>query len=370
METTHGRRVRLRYPAPVDQQLAFPGAWQTQIARFPKTRYQGSKRKLLPWILGCLEGLPFATALDAFSGSGAVAYGLKALGKGVTANDLLESNRRVAAALVENEEVTLAPGRAGALLGGGEGEGTFIADTFGGIYYTDEENRQLDRMAAGLAAMAPGAERELASFALFQACLVKRPFNLFHRRNLSLRTADVERSFGNKTTWERPFAELLPRFATEASSAVFRGMQPCRALAGDALQVPGEFDLVYLDPPYVPVSTDGPDYLAYYHFLEGLCDPAGWPARVDRETRNRRLCDVPSPWRRRQRIRELLRALYRRHPRAILALSYRSDGVPSPEELEVDLRAERGEVTVYDAGSYRYVLSTNRRSRELLFVAH
>ena len=346
--------------------------WRAQMARFPPTRYQGSKRKLLPWILDVLAPLPFTSALDAFSGSAAVGYGLKAQGKAVTCNDLLEANRRVAGALVANDRATLTGEQAGELAQRSSDVeyDTFVSDTFGGIYYTDEENQQLDRMKGNLAAMPQGPSRDLASFALFQACLVKRPFNLFHRRNLSLRTADVQRSFGNKTTWERPFSELLPKFAAEASGAVFEGAQPCGARAGDVLDIEGGYDLVYLDPPYVPAHTEGPDYLAYYHFLEGLCEPATWPDRVDRSTRNRRMADPPNPWSRRRRIRELLQGVYHRHPRAILALSYRSDGVPSPDELLTDLRSERGEVSVHDAGAYRYALSTNKRSRELLFVAY
>jgi len=346
--------------------------WRSQIDRFPPTRYQGSKRKLLPWILDVLAELPFDTALDGFSGSAAVGYGLKALGKAVTCNDLLEANRRVAAALVANDREVLEGEGALALLARAAGVryDSFVAETFGGVYYTDEENRQLDLLKGNLAAWPGGPRRDLASFAVIQACLVKRPFNLFHRRNLALRTRDVERSFGNKTTWERPFAELLPRFATEASGAVFEGERRCRATAGDVAELEGDYDLVYLDPPYVPARTEGPDYLAYYHFLEGLCDPEGWPARVDHSTRNLRMSGSPSPWSRRARIRGLLRSVYRRFPRSILALSYRSDGIPSPEDLLSDLRAERGEVAVHDAGAYRYVLSTNRRSRELLFLAY
>ena len=346
--------------------------WSRQIARFPATRYQGSKRKLLPWILGCLEPLPFHTALDAFSGTAAVAYGLKALGRTVTANDVLESNRRVAQALVVNDRVTLESAAAAGLLERRPGTPyrTFIADTFDGIYYTAEENRQLDVIVSNLEALPPGPARALASFALFQACLVKRPFNLFHRRNLSLRTADVRRTFGNKRTWERPFAELLPRFAAEASRAVFAGRRSCSARCGDVLDLDASFDLVYMDPPYVPARGEGPDYRSYYHFLEGLCDPGGWPGRVDPSTRNRRMRGPRSPWSDRSRIRGLLRELYARHPRSILALSYRSDGVPDPDDLLADLRAARGEVQAHDAGTYRYALSTNRRSRELLFVGY
>ena len=57
----------------------------------------------------------------------------------------------------------------------------------------------------------------LARHALNQACLMKRPFNLFHRKNLYIRTANVERQFGNKTTWETPFPTLFTRLVKEAN---------------------------------------------------------------------------------------------------------------------------------------------------------
>ncbi len=45
-------------------------------------------------------------------------------------------------------------------------------------------------------------------WALFQSCISKRPYNLFHRKNLYVRTADVKRNFGNKTTWDKPFESI------------------------------------------------------------------------------------------------------------------------------------------------------------------
>lgn len=349
-----------------------PETWREQITRFPSTRYQGSKRKLLPWLLERLQSLPFETALDAFCGTSAVAYGLKALGKQVTTNDLLESNRCISEALVVNDSEELVAEDAARLLEpvAGRSYPTFVADTFGDIYFTDPENRQIDVLVTNLADLPPGGRTCLAWFAMFQACLSKRPFNLFHRRNLSLRTADVPRSFGNKATWDRPLDTLLRRFADEGSAAVFAGARPCRALSMDVLELRGEYDLVYLDPPYVPARGAGADYLRYYHFLEGLLGYDRWPGRVDPATRNLRMSDPPSGWADRRLIRGLLRRVYRRFPQAVLALSYRSDGVPLPEELLADLKTARGEVQIHDAGSYHYALSTNRRSRELLFVAY
>ena len=343
-----------------------------QVHRFPSTRFQGSKRKLLPWLLRCLDEVPCDTALDAFSGTAAVSYGLKVLGKAVTCNDLLVSCQRAACALVANEGETLSGDEAEDLLRvvPGQEYGTLIADTFGGVYFTDEENRQLDVVAGNLSAMPPGNKRDLASFAVFQAALSKRPFNLFHRRNLSLRTADVERSFGNKTTWDTPLAPLLRRFADEGSAAVFESGRRCHAIVGDVTAVEGRYDLVYMDPPYVSARGSGVDYARYYHFLEGLCGYTRWAERIDHSTRNLRLAGAPSPWSKPRLIREQLRRTFAHFPDGVIALSYRSDGVPHPEDLLADLRAARGSVAQYDAGSYSYVLSTNRASRELLFVGH
>ena len=52
-------------------------------ARFPSTRYQGSKNKLVDWIWEGLADLDFTTCLDAFGGTGAVSYKLKQKGKKV-----------------------------------------------------------------------------------------------------------------------------------------------------------------------------------------------------------------------------------------------------------------------------------------------
>ena len=40
------------------------------LKKIPTTRYQGSKRKILPWLYDCLEKYEFHSVLDAFGGSG------------------------------------------------------------------------------------------------------------------------------------------------------------------------------------------------------------------------------------------------------------------------------------------------------------
>jgi len=83
---------------------------------------------------------------------------------------------------------------------------------------------------------------------LFQSAMAKRPYNLFHRKNLTCgrRTWHEAR---NKAAWDRPFEQHFQTFAAEANSAVFDNGTKCRARLGDALEVDGDYDLVYIDPP-------------------------------------------------------------------------------------------------------------------------
>ena len=119
---------------------------------FPRTRYQGSKRKLAHAIVEQVRGLEFTTVLDAFGGTGAVAYAFKRAGKEVTYNDLLAFNHQIGLALIENDSVRLdeegiaAIGRARP----GVEYDDFIERTFEGIYFTTAENRWLDLAVADI----------------------------------------------------------------------------------------------------------------------------------------------------------------------------------------------------------------------------
>ncbi len=338
---------------------------------FPSTRYQGSKARSAAWIVERLDVYGCETALDAFGGTGAVAWRLKQAGLAVTFNDALEWNRQVGLALIANDRETVDPRIASAIgtLRKGRSYGSFIARTFGGIYYTDAENAWLDVAIQNIDAEHAGHARSLLLFALFQACLVKRPYNLFHRANLAMRLRRVPRSFGNKVTWERPFDELMPRYLGEANRAVFRGRRRCKAIRKDVLDVPAGLDLVYLDPPYVPARGPGVDYLDFYHFLEGLSRYDEWPDRIDRSSPRRGMPaqDTISGWADRRRIANLLETVFDLHRHSILALSYRNDGVPSADELMQMLKRHKRKVEVHERPCSPYALS-KRNSRELLLI--
>jgi adenine-specific DNA-methyltransferase len=245
----------------------------------------------------------------------------------------------------------------------------FIARTFDGIYFLPAENRWLDMVCQNIAAMKSRFARALAYYALFQSALVKRPFNLFHRRNLYMRTARVRRGFGNKTTWDRSFEEHFRRFAAEANAAVLDSGVQCKAMNRDALAVQGSFDVVYIDPPYINGRGRGVDYHGFYHFLEGMADYANWPDRIDHGSKHRRIEPVDTPWTKPKQVKAALAQLFERFADSVLVMSYRSDGVPARAELVRLMKRFKPRVRVHTPSRrYQYVLSTNRRSTELLLI--
>jgi hypothetical protein len=121
---------------------------------------------------------------------------------------------------------------------------SFIQDTFKGIYYLDQENEWLDIVTFNIRMLSEKysgdmlrKKRALAYHALFQACLCKRPFNMFHRNNLYLRTAHVKRTFKNKATWDKKFPYLFEQFHEEISKTIFRNKHRHKAICKDIFKI-------------------------------------------------------------------------------------------------------------------------------------
>jgi adenine-specific DNA methylase len=340
------------------------------MTKFPSTRYQGSKAKLVDWIWAQICELEFSTCLDAFGGTGVIGYRFKQAGKQVTYNDLLRFNYYFGRALIENGQTRLAAADVSWLLCRQPHVNypRFIQDNFRHIYYTEQENEWLDRTMTNILLLDDPYKRVLAFFALCQACLVKRPFNLFHRKNLYLRLAEVERSFGNKRSWDRPFEDWFQLFIAEANRAVFDNQQTNVAMNCDATQVPGEYDLLYIDTPYISKRGATVDYLDYYHFLEGLTVYEAWGDHIDHHSKHRRFKRRPNAWASTKQIHAAFEALVRRYRQSIIVISYRSDGIPSEEELTSLLKKYKRTVRTEYYGHYKYVLSTNSKVKEILLI--
>lgn len=340
------------------------------VAKFPSTRYQGSKQKFTDWIWDSVKDIPFHTVLDAFGGTGSVSFRLKEEGKEVTYNDILPFNHIIGRALIENEDTVLDDYEVEMLLHRQPGVSypDFIERTFKDIYFTDEENRWLDVVSTNIRLMNDVYKQAIAYFALFQSCIIKRPYNLFHRKNLYVRLQDVSRSFGNKKTWDTPFETHFRKFVNEANNSVFNNGECCRSMNRNVFDIERKYDFVYIDTPYLNEKGVGVDYADFYHFLNGIVDYENWSSQIDYSSKHLRLYRHPNVWNNSETIYRAFEQLFYQFRKSTMAISYRSNGIPTINELVEMLKRLGKNVRIVQSGDIKYVLST-RQSNEVLIVA-
>ncbi|MBQ8761017.1 MAG: DNA adenine methylase [Bacteroidales bacterium] len=354
----------------MDSQLSLFAEVIPTKAKFPSTRYQGSKLKFVDWIWQCIKDIPFYTMLDAFGGTGCISFKMKEEGKKVTYNDILPFNHIIGKALIENNSTLLSDYDIENILRIHKDISypDFIEKTFKDIYYTDEENHWLDIVTTNIKFMDDEYKQAIAYFALFQSCIIKRPYNLFHRKNLYVRMQDVKRSFGNKKTWDTPFETHFRKFVQEANSAVFSNNGSCVSINQNVFDINQKFDLIYIDTPYINSDGIGIDYADFYHFLDGLTNYDTWSSQIDYSSKHLRLKRTPNDWNNSETIYNAFENLFGKFSDSILVISYRSNGIPTIEELTDMLKKNGKDVKIYQSSEIKYVLS-NKQSNEVLIVA-
>lgn len=340
---------------------------------FPQTRYQGSKFKLLPWISDSLSSmnLNYQTVLDAFSGTSSISYLFKTLNKTVISNDIMPCNYYTSKALIQNNDITLNQEDICFLLQKHSNSivyENFISHTFQNIYYTDEENQWLDIVTQNILKLNCEYKKSIAFWALFQSCIIKRPYNLFHRKNLHIRMANVPRTFGNKTTWDKTFEYFFQKFILEANQAIFSNSYSHQSYCEDIFQlnIP-QPDLVYIDPPYIPQKGSKTTYYDFYHFLNGLADYSNWKQKIDYSSKNLKLISPYSIWEDKKNIIHAFQILFEKFQKSTLVISYRNDGIPNIEDLLLELKKYGKKTSVYFI-DYQYVFSKNN-TQEVLIIA-
>lgn len=338
--------------------------------QFPSTRYQGSKYKLREWIQHSLEKLSFETVLDAFSGTCSISYTLKEMNKQVFTNDNMRFNNYIAKALVENNTEFITKEDYEEILQKKSGfkYSNFIEDTFQDIYYLDEENKWLDLVVQNIHQIKNEYKKSMFFWALFQACISKRPYNLFHRKNLYVRTSNVKRSFGNKVTWDKSFEEHFYKFIKQINDAVFDNQKGNISFCKDIFELDVIADLIYIDTPYIPQKGSITTYREFYHFLEGLTMYENWNSKIDYNSKHRRLLPKYSVWDDKKRIKFAFDTLIEKYKKSILVISYRSDGIPTIEEISEQLK-KHGKKVHIETVDYQYVLSKKRNLKEVLIIA-
>ena len=353
------------------------------IKNYPSTRYQGSKRKIIPWIYENIKDLNFETVLDIYGGTGSVSYMFKKMGKTVTYNDSLRFNYLIGKAVIENKEIRLNESDVEFLLNHKSEEAyNKVQKFFHDIYYYPKENKWIDKTISAIESLNsyPAKVLEfksaLAYYSLFQACLIKRPFNLFHRKNLNLRKNKVKRTFGNYTSWNKSFIDYYLKFIDEANDLVFDNGKECFStnyLVEDIDKI--EFDLVYLDPPYYrkDSSNETSDYQKVYHFLEGLAHYNNWEELIDFNSINRRFKrQIKSAEPTNMELIKTFEEIFYRFKSSHLVFSYKKGGTPSIETLVKLLKRYKKNVFTRSF-HYKYALNHQngnaRKNREVLIIA-
>lgn len=299
-----------------------------------------------------------------------MSFRLKEEGKEVTYNDILPFNHIIGRALIENEGTVLDDYEVEMLLHRQQDVSypDFIERTFKDIYFTDEENRWLDVVSTNIRQMNDVYKQAIAYFALFQSCIIKRPYNLFHRKNLYVRLQDVSRSFGNKKTWDTPFEPHFRKFVKEANNSVFNNGECCRSMNRNVFDIERKYDFVYIDTPYLNEKGVGVDYADFYHFLNGIVDYENWSSQIDYSSKHLRLYRHPNVWNNTETIYRAFEQLFYQFRQSTMAISYRSNGIPTINELVGMLKRLGKNVRIFQTGDIKYVLST-RQSNEVLIVA-
>lgn len=310
----------------------------------------GSKHRLLPWIHEVVSDIPFDRALDAFSGSGCVGYLFKAMGKEVISNDFLRFPSVIATATVENATTTISPAVLERLLAPAP-HGDFIQRTFRDVFFTRADLGFLDRVSANVARVRNPYVKAVALAALVRSCIKLQPRGVFTVAGSRNRYDDGRRDL--HIPLEQHFREQVVVY----NGCVFDNGRHNRATNADVFDVePKHFDLVYLDPPYVPRADDN-CYMKRYHFVEGLV--SYWrDAEILYDTKVRKLAKPFTPFSYRRTAVGAFAALFARFQHSAVVLSYSSNGYPDLSALLALLREYKDHVEVHSR-PHRYHFGTH-----------
>lgn len=299
---------------------------EESLVNFPDTRYMGSKRKLLTSLSSIFEQLDFDTALDAFSGTSSVAYLLKMMGKSVDTNDYMRFNYYIAKALVENSRIKLNDDEVQEIIQFNSSEkSNFIEKEFSGLYYSKKDCRWLDSAIANIEFLSNPYKKAIALTALCRACIKKRPRGIF--TYTGMRYDDGRKDLKIELAYHFIAAVKM------INDSVINTGEQCRAFNQDIMKFKKtDYDLVYLDPPYLSLKSDN-EYTRRYHFLEGLV--SYWShVEINRSTKTKKFDRFDSMFTHKDTIVPAFEELFDRYKKSTLVLSYSSNCFPNADILK------------------------------------
>lgn len=346
--------------------------------KLPNTRYQGSKKKIINDIYHLMiTHFKPAHILDLFGGSAICSLYFQMKNIKTTYNDILKFNSINANGMLDNDlnnipsvediEMIFKPVSTIEYT-------SFIYDTFKDIYYTDDENKQLDIFRENIKHYSNEniKKKDVMYYFIFQSLISKRPYNLFHRKNLSMRTSDVERNFGNKTTWEKPFIAHMQKFRKELIK-LYEQKQTIDIANTNIInmsynKIPDEIlsdiDTIYIDPPYFKNDCKDSQYFDNYHFLEGFISES-WDADIDFSTKHLKLKTTKDNII--ENADKMFDDIIEKYGNKNLVISYNTKAFPKVSDIETKLKKIYNKVITTQI-DYKYALS-KAKSQEVLILA-
>jgi DNA adenine methylase/adenine-specific DNA-methyltransferase len=233
-------------------------------------------------------------------------------------------------------------------------ESGFILKTFQGIFFQPDDLRFLDHIWSRMHLLESEKQRALVVSALVRSCMKRQPRGVFTVAGDPERYKDGRRDL--RLSLREHFLESIQVF----NSLVFSNGRPNRARCGDIFDIAGSYDLVYMDPPYVPRADDN-CYIKRYHLLEGLA--SCWEAEgtgILLDTKVRKIPKRFTPFSYRRTAMDAFTRLFERFRESILALSYSSNGYPDMESLLSLMKRFKRRVAVHER-EHRYHFGTHAR---------
>ena len=338
-----------------------------QIEKYPATRFMGSKQKLLSNIWDAASQFSFDTVLDLFSGSGIVSYMFKSRGKKVYSNDYMAMSATFTKAMVENNHVTLTKQNIEELLVDHKDDDGFVANTFQGLYYSDEDNHFIDVIRSNIKKIPDEYARAVAMSALIRACTKKRPRGIF--TYTGNRYDDGRRDL--QISLRQQFIEAIDA----VNKAVFDNGKENKSFCEDAMKLQiAPPDLVYIDPPYYSPLSDN-EYVRRYHFIEGLA--RDWKGvEIQQNTKTKKFRSYPTPFSKKEGAYSAFDSLFNKYKDSILIVSYSSNSLPSQSEMIEIMKKYKKHVNVipidyvYGFGNQKKAKTHRNNVQEFLFIGY
>jgi DNA adenine methylase len=273
-----------------------------------------------------------------------------------------------AKAMIENNDVTLSPAEALALLEPTKLNDGFVENKFRGLYFEDDDNRLIDILRANIKTIKDQYKKAIAMSALMRACFKKRPRGIFtyvgHRYDDGRK--DLTMSF------RAQFLEAVDAI----NAAVFDNGKQNKSRNGDAMTLTGhKADLIYIDPPYYSPLSDN-EYVRRYHFVEGLA--RDWDGvEIQEHTITKKFKSYPTPFSSRKGAAAAFDLLFKHFKDSILIVSYSSNSQPTLDEMVAIMAKHKQHVEVvpvdykYSFGTQSHKVGNNKNDvQEYIFVGY